>query len=312
MDNNVSKTRYMICLMAAILSITTGAKAVMSATANAAEVKNDTIKVVVDDSSLNVDSSDDSSGNIEEDEIIIYDEDAWDGITNFPDEDGHLRYYMDDLAEGKGTLTMIYKYDDKTPVSGAEISIYRIADLTVTNGNAVYETLDGYDDFEYAGVSVDALNKYAESQSMMAKEKKADAVAITDKDGTVVFEDLEYGMYLVLETNRTGVALDYYDFKPFCINVPFPDVDEKIYQGHWIYDVEVEPKTEIVEVPEVPTTPSTPDKPPVEPPPKTGGAGEIVDSTTSIYAIASVMFALIAIFAFLLNRRSTNEAEDEV
>jgi hypothetical protein len=236
-------------------------------------------------------------------------DDSWNGIDNFPDEDGYLRYWMADLEEGKGSLSLSYFYDDENvALSDAEISIYRIADISVKNGDAVYTVLDGYGAFEYAGADVDSLNEYAKSQMGTAKSKGADQTAITDSEGKVEFKDLDYGMYLVLETNKSGVASEYYDFTPFIVNVPFPVVDETKYQGEWNYTVEVEPKTEITKVPETP--PDSSSQPPTTTTTDNPHTGSMTD--VGLYTAASIIFGIIAISMLVSKKRDDDETEENV
>ena len=308
MNKHVSKRKYMTCLVALMLSLTV-ASSVMTTVAYADDAVNGQSTIVDDGNEISDDTSIDPTEetvDIETDDILQYDSNSWDGVTNFPDPDGHLRYYMDDLEDGKGSLTMKYVYNDSDAVSGAEISLYRIADITVHEGDAQYKTLEGYDSFEYAGVSVDALNNYAASQVEIAKQKAPDKTAVTDSEGKVVFDELDYGMYLVIETDRSGNATKYYNFAPFCINVPFPDIEETVYQGHWTYDVEVEPKTEIEKIPDSSTPDSTP-----TPPPQTGNDGIEKHNYAFIYGVASVIFALVTALAVIFIRRNDNDEEKE-
>lgn len=73
---------------------------------------------------------------------------------------------------------------------------------------------------------------------------------ITDDEGKCKFENLDPGLYLVMQLDRSGVSRTYYKCKPFIINCPFPITDsgevDKVGNpvGTWEYDVICEPKTE--------------------------------------------------------------------
>ena len=75
---------------------------------------------------------------------------------------------------------------------------------------------------------------------------------VTDDKGVCKFENLEPGLYLVLQTDRSGVSRTYYKCKPFIINAPFPVVDTDEFDkvgnpiGKWNYEVTAEPKSEAV------------------------------------------------------------------
>ena len=188
------------------------------------------------------------------------------------------QYVMPDI-EGNVDLTISYTYDDeKVKLDGAEISIYKVADVDVRYGDVTY-TMDEF----YVG-QLDKTIDFAEVDENTSKEmaeklstgdRKADAITVTDKEGNAVFNDIEAGIYLVSETAKSGTADKYEYFGNFLITVPeavktegyktakkgYKDETEKtIYErttftGKWNYKVFAYPKTETSKIPAPPTPP---------------------------------------------------------
>ena len=189
---------------------------------------------------------------------------TWDRISNFPDENGELRFWMDDLEKDRlCTLTLTYATEDTNkPISGAQVYIYKIASLSVQNGDAKYTLIDelkeAYPELDFAGMSSEELDKIAEE--IASKDLKETAQLTTDANGKCKFENLEPGLYVIKEKAKIGMAKDYEYFKSFIINAPFPDVDENLYNGHWIYDIESLPKTELKGKKKLLITPPTGDE----------------------------------------------------
>jgi len=181
---------------------------------------------------------------------------AWDRESNSPEEDGSYRYWMDDLKDGTGTLSIgFYFNDEQEAIDGAEVSIKKIAGLTVKNGNAKYTLIDSlkekHPDLKFDGMVSEDLDALA--KQLREEVTEYDKKAVSDKDGKVNFEGLEYGLYLIVETGKSGTASNFADFKAFIVNVPFPVVDPAKYKGSWNYNVDVKPKAEIIKFTPTPT-----------------------------------------------------------
>lgn len=199
------------------------------------------------------------------------------------------QYVMPDI-EGNAGLTISYTYDDeKVKIEGAEISIYKVADVDVHYGDVTY-TMD-----EFYSKQLGKTTDFAEVNENVSKEmaeklstgdRKADEVTVTDKDGNAYFDDIEAGIYLVAETAKSGTADKYEYFENYLITVPeavktegyktakkeYKDETEKnIYEritftGKWNYKVFAYPKAETSKIPTPPTPPDVP---------KTGDASHI-------------------------------------
>lgn len=174
---------------------------------------------------------------------------TWDKISNFPGEDGYLRFWMDDLEpDRKATITLTYLAEDSNkPISGAKVTVYKIANLTVHKGDAKYTLVDelkeDYPDLNFAGMSTEELDNLA--AELAAKGLTAAGEAETGQDGKCKIENLEPGLYLINQTASIGAATDYENFKAFILNAPWPETKDDVYVGTWLYDVDALPKTEL-------------------------------------------------------------------
>jgi len=162
---------------------------------------------------------------------------------------------MPPLDNIKKNLT-IYFYvqhnDEEIPISGAEISIYKVADLNCNYGSADYTLFSQYSslkkeengrDVTFDGISGTEAEKLAKQLSEIVTQP--DAIGITNAYGLCEFDDLSQGMYLIIESKSQGVADEYELFSPYLISVPLAVKDDA--GNYWKYDVLSEPKT-IVEM----------------------------------------------------------------
>ncbi len=190
---------------------------------------------------------------------------------------------MPDIEESVD-LTISYTYDnEKIKLDGAEISIYKVADVETHYGNVKY-TLDEY----YAGQLDEdfIMEELTEETSkgivkkLSTGDRKADHVTVTDREGNALFKDIVPGIYLVAETAKSGTARNYQYFGNFLISVPMAEktegyktvkhdykdeTEQTIYErteftGKWNCKVFAYPKTETVEVPTPPHSPKTGDE----------------------------------------------------
>lgn len=168
---------------------------------------------------------------------------------------------------GRGT-------DGKTkPLPGAEFTVYKIASLDEANGYQMlvkagkYTTpesllnLDADEQMAAAAafkkeVKVTDIAKYGEDNS------RQDAKKETGTDGNAIFDNLDLGYYLVVETKtpntptqgESNVNTQYVASAPFFVAIPTSNTtsgpaDEKTNETtttSWVYDVTAKPKNEEV------------------------------------------------------------------
>ena len=163
----------------------------------------------------------------------------------------------------QGSISVSVQYDGKA-VPGGTLTLYRAGDVTQDDGNYDF-TLNK--DFAGSRVSLEdiqsdqtakALASYAEAQDISGETRTI------SEDGKVVFQDLELGLYLLVQHEA---ADDFVEMAPFLIGIPM------VEDGTYIYDVDASPKTETEKAP---VQPEEPDQP------KTGQNEE-----TAPYAVAA-------------------------
>lgn len=139
----------------------------------------------------------------------------------------------------KGTVSVTLKVGEET-VSGAELTLYLVADAGSVNSNLSYSYTT---DFAGCGIDIKNLNRkeaaselaqYAKDNNLTCLKKQA-----TDANGTVKFENLPLGLYLVVQT---GSVKGFSDCAPFLAAAPYYDAN----QNGWLYDVDATPKADII------------------------------------------------------------------
>jgi pilin isopeptide linkage protein len=170
---------------------------------------------------------------------------------------------MEDLDPGKSSsLTICFHTSvasGEKPISGAEFSIYQVADVSVSkfsDGNTTYTltsdfsgTTVGDKTISFIGMDADASNRAAEAFAKTAAEKSLNPTApaaMTGEDGTVTFENLPFGAYLVRETASADMAANYTRIAPYLVLVPeiIPSGDSSKFNS-WGYSVTSEPKSQV-------------------------------------------------------------------
>ena len=137
----------------------------------------------------------------------------------------------------KTSLSMTLKTagTDVHYASGAEITIYKVADFVDDSGTLGYSLTT---DYKSSGINlkskitqsvIDDLVKYTKNNNITGKSDK------TDANGKVVFDDLDCAVYLV---TATSLPEGFSSFVPFMYFLPYYDHDS----GTWVYDGVAEPK----------------------------------------------------------------------
>ena len=137
-------------------------------------------------------------------------------------------------------------------VSGAEIAIYKVADVYTENYGVFYTAVLG--DYSYEGMTADESIKAAQELSEIVAGTDCERYAgTTDSFGNVIFSSLSQGIYLVvLESEVFGDDGTQYVFDPYLACVPLAMEEDGIYV--WTYDVVSTPKTAGYIEPEEETT----------------------------------------------------------
>jgi len=243
--------------------------------------------------------------------------------------------------DGDTTLAISMIYHDvdennaavETPIQGVEFTAYKVADLTVANGSAKYTLAEGFTD---SGIGLDWGWSESASEQIAAAKAFADYVEAADPkpsnvgvvttlaDGTADFGKVDPGMYLFIQTNATGAAIDYTTLEPFVISAPKPEVGDGrttsegniVYDQNtsWVYNVAAAPKSEIMkyETPPPPNEPPTDDTPPPpnDPPPTEDDTPErrvINTGDATRIAIWAVLMAAAIVAIIVIKRKNKKQ-----
>lgn len=141
------------------------------------------------------------------------------------------------------SLTLHYQKENQG-FSGLEIKIYRVAEF---EGDGTYELIAPFDSYPVRIHDITTQKEWRDATQTLVAWVDADgleptAVAETDETGTVVFEGLEPGLYLILGVDAE-TATGTVRFEPFLIFLPTPDEN-----GQPDYDMEANPKSIVVPV----------------------------------------------------------------
>lgn len=186
--------------------------------------------------------------------------------------------------QGSVAVTLTYDGDQ---VAGGELTLYRVGDVHEDDGDYGFAPSAA---FEAAGASFDAETLASASASAALADELVDfaaqqgvsgtAVAVGE-DGTALFEGLEPGLYLAVQTEASD---GFEPADPFLVSVPM------LEDGTYVYDVDASPKVStLVPAPEEPPTPQEPETPTGDKLPQTGQLN---------WPIPVLAVAGLALFAF--------------
>lgn len=149
----------------------------------------------------------------------------------------------------KGSISADMKYQGKA-VPGGSLTIYRVGEVYSENGDYFFIYANEFAECTKPLTDLSSATLREELVGIV-KEKKLAGLAenAVDKNGHVCFENLDIGLYLVVQNT---VASGYYAINPFLVTIP----NEKA--GDYVYEVNATPKLELKPAtkPTVPKTPS--------------------------------------------------------
>lgn len=121
---------------------------------------------------------------------------------------------------------------DAEPAGGVGFTVYQVMSkedlLKYYNGEGATVTIDTYADVNNNKLkdSVKSINQYGETK--------------TNEEGVVKFDNLEIGLYVVVETYKPASVTQA--VKPFLVSIPMTRKGEVKKGEEWLYDVVVYPK----------------------------------------------------------------------
>ena len=123
---------------------------------------------------------------------------------------------------------------EKTPLSGAELSLYYVATAELNRHNNLIYTFTGA--FENCGCALTDPSLSIKLDTFVTQHSTPVVKLVTDAHGKVVFSDLPLGLYFVKQTNTVD---GYAPCTSFLVTVPNQNADG------YVYDVNASPKTDV-------------------------------------------------------------------
>ena len=155
--------------------------------------------------------------------------------------------------ERTGSITATMTHDGR-PVPGGTLTLYRVADMHQFD-DALFTLTDAY---ALSEVALDILDPettvdlaiYTYNHQLPGLTK------LIGDDGVVKFEDLEVGLYLLIQWER---APGFYELSPFLMSLPNNE------GGVYVYDIDSAPKQNPDPYPTEPSKPTEPTEPSAKP-----------------------------------------------
>lgn len=138
-----------------------------------------------------------------------------------------------------GTLNITMRFDG-AQVGGGTLTAYRAGEIREDGGSYSFVTTGRFTESGEVLWEIDSA-RLAEDLAKFAKEKELAGVTRNiGFDGRVKFENLEPGLYLMVQQSA---ADGYSKAAPFLVSVPM------LEDGAYVYDVDASPKVELEKAP---------------------------------------------------------------
>ncbi len=158
----------------------------------------------------------------------------------------------------RGSITITVQ-DGGDGIPGGTLTLYRVGEVAEDNGSYYFVPTANFAGCGESFENLEASTELAERLTEYASANQIVGIATREigADGTILFSDLELGLYLLVQDEA---AAGYEKLAPWLVSVPY------LWNEEYLYDVSANPKTELEKEPE-PTEPE-----PTEPPklPQTG------------------------------------------
>ncbi len=149
----------------------------------------------------------------------------------------------DFAAKGSVTVTM---HCGDTVVSGGSVTLYRVCEVSGQDGNYSFAPVGAFADCGEDFSEVQSSDLAGKLQDYAAEHEITGTTKPVGSDGNAVFENLELGLYLLVQNDA---AEGYNKAVPFLIGVP------DVQAGEYVYDVNAAPKVELEKETESPPQP---------------------------------------------------------
>ncbi|MCD8354148.1 MAG: hypothetical protein LUC47_07555 [Clostridiales bacterium] len=156
---------------------------------------------------------------------------------------------LDWSMNGQSSITVELEDNDGNTITDGTLTLYQVALLEQDNGDMVYTFSEA---FANCGLSLDDVStessSLASALSAYVTANSISGTSIKNTNGTVVFDGLELGLYLVVQTTQSD---GYYTMNPFVVSVPYDE------NGAWAYAVNASPKVGVLTPEPEEETPTT-------------------------------------------------------
>ena len=137
---------------------------------------------------------------------------------------------------GSISVTLTEQYE-KTPITGAELSVYYIATVDIhTDGKLSYIYTEA---FAKTGIAIDDPDLAGKLDGYLSAKEVPATKLHTDAKGTAVCENLPLGLYFI---RQTGTVEGFAPCIPFLVTVPMENANG------YVYAVNASPKTEVAKL----------------------------------------------------------------
>lgn len=135
-----------------------------------------------------------------------------------------------------GSIHLTLNNAENLPVTGGTICLYDVAALSIADETPTFTETEAFCSFSADWDTIDAdlaqdLAIYVETQQIQG------TLAAIEVDGTVFFDQLELGIYLIVQAEESDT---YEAITPFLVTVPMEE------DGEWTYEIDAAPKVGIV------------------------------------------------------------------
>ena len=130
--------------------------------------------------------------------------------------------------------------DGKTPISGAELSLYHVATVSLNSKNNLSYTFTNA--FEDCGCALDDPALSVKLDAFVKKHTVSAEKLVTDDHGKVTFTNLPLGLYFVQQTNTVA---GYAPCTSCLVMVPNQNNDS------YVYDINASPKTDVAKLKDI-------------------------------------------------------------
>ncbi len=136
----------------------------------------------------------------------------------------------------KGSISLtLYSDEAGETVTDGALTLYEVAELTLTDGNMAYVRTAAFAGFT-GELDVEDTSLAKDLTAYVSSGGVTGTTRTIASDGSVSFSGLTLGLYLIVQTTQ---STGYYTIDPFLVTVPLAQ------DGVWVYDVDASPKVEV-------------------------------------------------------------------